>query len=360
MRFDIFSPYSVIIALLIYLVLALSGALMGIRGLILPSGVSILYIVLGASIFILGAHISGRIRTEKPASPGNPPEALLVLLVTSGIILQALNLYILGGIPLLSGYLKARAVTKIWLLSYLIFLPSINMLLAAYPRRRYCIPLIIGATLFALTGYRTTVVVILLSGIITIYYSARPSPRQIGLLLSALAIVAISVGYIAVKSIEWQTWTLNPLELLLYRAGYTLMVFDSLLDHQGATAGKLLYYTLTGYLHSTDPRAIVGEVVLGYRHSTTSLIFGPPLLDFGLPAMVIQMFLLGLILGLMHRIQISLNGIFTGIYSVILAHTIIWVETGPTDLVVWLFYVVAVISVIYVLWRCYPETGGCS
>ncbi|MCG2827904.1 oligosaccharide repeat unit polymerase family protein [Methanothermobacter sp. K4] len=360
MRFDVFSPYSVIAALLIYLALAISGTLMGIRGLKLPSGASILYIALGATIFILGAHISGKIPTEKHDRPGNLGETLLLLLVTAGILLQLLNLYLLGGIPLLSGHLKARAVTKIWLLSYIIFLPSVNMLLAVYPRRRYYIPLILGAALFALTGYRTTVVVILLSGIITIYYSARPSSRQIALLLSALAIVAIAVGYIAVKSIEWQTWTLNPLELLLYRAGYTLMVFDRLLDHQGATGGELLYYTLTGYLHSTDPRAIVGEAVLGYRHSTTSLIFGPPLLDFGLPAMVIQMFLLGLILGSMHRIQIALNGIFTGIYSVILAHTIIWVETGPTDLVVWLFYMVAVISIIYVLWRCYPETGSCS
>ncbi|MGB9837273.1 oligosaccharide repeat unit polymerase family protein [Methanothermobacter sp.] len=360
MRFDIFSPYSVIIALLIYLVLALSGTLMGIRGLKFPSGDSILYIALGAGIFILGAHISGMIRTEKPFSPANPRETLLILLVTTGILLQVLNLYLLGGIPLLSGHLKARAVTKIWLLSYIIFLPSVNMLLAAYPRRMHCIPLVLGATLFALTGYRTTVVVILLSGIITIYYSARPSPREIGLLISALAIVTVAVGYIAVKSIEWQTWTLNPLELLLYRAGYTLMVFDRLLEHQGATGGKLLYYTLTGYLHSTDPRAIVGEAVLGYRHSTTSLIFGPPLLDFGLPAMLIQMFMLGLILGFIHRIQMAVNGIFTGLYSIILAHTIIWIETGPTDLVVWLFYMISLISILYVLWRCYPESGSCS
>ena len=359
MRFDVFSPYSLVAVIIIYLSLALTGTGLGLRGLEPPSALSIIYIATGTVALIAGVYLSsgfriGKIRTHEGSEP------FLVALVIAGILIQAINLYLLGGIPLLSGYLKARAVTKLWFISYLLFLPSINILLAAYPRRKYYIPLIMGAILFALTGYRTTVVVILLSGTITLYYSARPSWRELGVLISALAVAALLVGYVAVKSIEWQTWTLNPVELLLYRAGYTLTVFDRIISLQGATGGKLLYYTLTGYIHSTDPRAIVGEVVLGYSHSTTSTIFGPSLLDFGLHAMLFQMFILGLLLGLMHRIQGVLEGFFTGIYSIILAQTIVWVETGPTDLVVWVFYLIGFISAIYVLWRCYSEAGSCS
>ncbi|MCQ8905004.1 MAG: oligosaccharide repeat unit polymerase family protein [Methanothermobacter sp.] len=359
MRFDVFSPYSLVAVIIIYLAMALAGTGMSLRGLEPPSALSIIYIVTGAAALTAGVYLSSWLRIGEIRTP-ELSESFLVAAVAAGLLIQAINLYILGGIPLFSGYLKARAVTKLWFISYLVFLPSINMLLAAYPERKYYFPLILGAIIFALTGYRTTVVVILLSGTITLYYSLRPSWRELGVLISVLAVAALLVGYVAVKSIEWQTWTLNPVELLLYRAGYTITVFDRILSIQGATGGKLLYYTLTGYLHSIDPRAIVGEAVLGYRHSTTSLIFGPALLDFGLHAMLFQMFIIGLILGLMHRIQGSIGGFFTGIYSILLAQTMVWVETGPTDLVVWIFYLIASISIIYVLWRCYSEAGSCS
>ncbi|MGB4612183.1 MAG: oligosaccharide repeat unit polymerase, partial [Methanothermobacter thermautotrophicus] len=166
MRFDVFSPYSVVAVIIIYLSLALTGTGLGLRGLEPPSALSIIYIATGTVALIAGVYLSsgfriGKIRTHEGSEP------FLVALVIAGILIQAINLYLLGGIPLLSGYLKARAVTKLWFISYLLFLPSINILLAAYPRRKYYIPLIMGAILFALTGYRTTVVVILLSGTIT-------------------------------------------------------------------------------------------------------------------------------------------------------------------------------------------------
>ena len=48
-------------------------------------------------------------------------------IVSVGIILQIINIALLGGIPLFSATLKAKAATKIWLISYIIFLPSINV-----------------------------------------------------------------------------------------------------------------------------------------------------------------------------------------------------------------------------------------
>jgi oligosaccharide repeat unit polymerase len=91
----------------------------------------------------------------------------------------------------------------------------------------------------------------------------------------------------------------------------------------------------------------VGDVVLGYKHSSTSTIFGPALLDFGTWALALQMFILGLILKLMHLIQKQKKGIFTAFYAVILAQTLVWIETGPTDLVVWIFYFISIGLILY-------------
>jgi len=157
----------------------------------------------------------------------------------------------------------------------------------------------------------------------------------------------VVVGYVAVMSIEWQAWTSTPIELLFYRAGYTMQVLDHAVFRQGSTHGQLLYNTLMGFFKSTDPRVIVGSATIGKAHSTTSTIFGPALLDFGLYAMLLQMAIIGFVMNLIYKVQANVKSIFIGLYGILLAHLIIWIETGPTDLVVWLFYLISIIILIY-------------
>ena len=71
-------------------------------------------------------------------------ELIIIGFVALGILLQIINIALLGGIPLFSATLKAKAATKIWLLSYIIFLPSINILLARYNRQSHYMLLFIG------------------------------------------------------------------------------------------------------------------------------------------------------------------------------------------------------------------------
>ena len=143
-------------------------------------------------------------------------------------------------------------------------------------------------------------------------------------------------------SIEWQQWTLNPIQLVFYRAGFTLSVFDRIVDMAGATHGAMFYNTFT----PGHPRYIVGDVVLGYHKMITPTIFGPAMLDFGYIALAIQMFMIGLFLRLLHSAHKLADGVFTAIYAVILAHTLIWIETGPTDFIVWLFYAFAAVALV--------------
>jgi oligosaccharide repeat unit polymerase len=352
-KFDIFSPMVFVLLVIIYLISSQTAFHYHIHKLVGVDVYTIGVIFLGILFYIIGIALSYYFLKNKKISINTEKinkifsKRLVLSLVIIGILLQIANLIYLGGIPLFSGYLKARAATKIWLLSYLIFLPSINILIAKYDDKKYYLLFILGLALFVATGYRTTAMAIVISVLITTYYTRDLPWKYLTLSIIAIFILLVVVGYVAVMSIEWQSWTSTPIELLFYRAGYTLQVLDHAVFRQGSTHGQLLYNTLMGFFKSTDPRVIVGSATIGKAHSTTSTIFGPALLDFGLYAMLLQMAIIGFVMNLIYKVQANVKSIFIGLYGILLAHLIIWIETGPTDLVVWLFYLISIIILIY-------------
>ena len=352
-KYDIFSPMVFVLLVIIYLTFSEIAFHYHLHKLVGVDLYTVGLIVLGIVFYIIGILLSNYFLKNKEISINSEKidkifcERLVLSLVIIGILLQIVNLIYLGGIPLFSGHLKARAATRIWLLSYLIFLPSINILIAKYDNRKYYLLFILGLLLFVSTGYRTTAMAIVISVLITSYYTKDLPWKYLILSVIAIFILLIVVGYVAVKSIEWQTWSSTPIELLFYRAGYTLQVLDHAAFRQGSTHGQLLYNTLMGFFKSSDPRVIVGSATIGKAHSTTSTIFGPALLDFGSYAMALQMIILGFIINLIYKVQINVKSIFIALYAILMAHLIIWIETGPTDLVVLLFYLISIIILIY-------------
>ena len=366
-NFDLFNPLILVVMTILFLIIAMPMWYF-YQELPSPNLDLYLYIGLGLLFFIFGVFLSNYILSKKYKIDANynikkvlNPEKLslsdsysrneliLVGLVLLGILLQVINIALLGGIPLFSATLKAKAATKIWLISYIIFLPSINLLLARYNRKSHYILLLIGLVLFALTGYRTTPIAIMLSALITLYYTRDVDLKYIILAILAIAVVLLAVGFIAVQAISWQHWSLNPVELVSYRAAFTLNILSKAIENQFATMGNLFYATLTGFFTHSDARVLVGQATLGQVHSITSTIFGPALLDFGILGMILQMFLLGLILKTLHSIQNYKKEIFSAFYGILLAQTIIWIETGPTDVVVWLFYIIGIFLIIHFL-----------
>lgn len=363
-NFDLFNPLIIVVMAILFLIIAMPMWYF-YQELPSPNLDLYLYIGLGLLFFIFGVFLSNYIIGKKfkidvgsaPKKVLNPEklslsdsyskkEMILVGLVLLGILLQIINIALLGGIPLFSATLKAKAATKIWLISYIIFLPSINVLLARYNRKSHYLLLLIGLVLFALTGYRTTPIAIMLSALITLYYTRDVDVKYIILAILAIAVVLLAVGFIAVQAISWQHWSLNPIELVSYRAAFTLNILSKAIENQCATMGNLFYATLTGFFTHSDARVLVGQATLGQVHSITSTIFGPALLDFGIVGMIIQMLLLGFILKTLHSIQNYKKEIFTAFYGILLAQTIIWIETGPTDVVVWLFYLIGIFLII--------------
>ena len=358
--FDLFHPL-IIVALVILFILIAMPMWYFYKQIPAPNMDLYIYIAVGLSFFILGIYASNYLMKNKFVLPNknsintqklslfekySKNELILVGLVLFGIILQIVNLVYLGGIPLFSATLKARATTKIWLVSYIIFMPFINILLAKYNRKSHYILLLVGAFLFVLTGYRTTPIAIMLSALITLYYTRDIDFKYILLAIISIAVVLIVVGFIAVQAISWQHWTLNPLELVSHRAAFTLDIFSTAIQNQFQTGGSLFYSTLTGFFTHVDPRVIVGNVTTGREHSITATIFGPAILDFGIIGMIIQMFILGLILKTLHAIQNHKKRVTSAFYGILLAQTIIWIETGPTDIVVWLFYLIGICIII--------------
>jgi len=388
-KLDIFNPYILVILILAFILVAIP-ILYFSDELPSPSFQLYIFIFIGILFFIIGLEFpniitkfsrefKNKINTLKNVNRDKISfssinsqkfksllgfkslEYIILAGVLIVMIVQIANFLFIGGIPLLSGALKINTPPRIWLISYIFFIIGINILFSKYNRKIYYLILIIGLGLFTLTGYRTTPIAILLSVFITLYYSKNMKIRYQILFITIIPTLLIIVGFVAVHAIEWQNWRLNPLELISYRAGFTLNILDRAIPLAGSTHGKLFYNTLTGFFNPmiptlsnyVDPRVIVGEIVTGKAHSITSTIFGPAILDFGSVGMTVQMFLIGFILKLLHITQKYFKGISTAFYGIILAQTIIWIETGPTDFIVWIFYLLGIITIIYYIHYIY-------
>lgn len=363
-KIDLFNPLIIVLLIVIFVLIALPSWYVT-EELHTPENPMYYFILIGIIFFILGIYtpnlfskyskkfkeifkIQDNKKLDKLPLFGNytKTEKILLSIVIIGILLQIINLVHLGGIPLFSSVLKSKAATKIWLLSYILYLPGINLLLVKFNRKTHYLLLIIGLGLFALTGYRTTPIAILLSSFITLYYTRDFKTKHYAIFTLIILVLFILIGFIAMKSIVGQQWRIGALELVSYRSAFTLNIFDKITRREFLTGGYLFYSTLTGFFNSVDPRVVVGQVVMLQNQSLTSTIFGPATLDFGLWGMCIQMFFLGFILKIMHILQKYKKGILTAFYAIILAQTIIWIETGPTDIVVWIFYIISIILIL--------------
>ncbi|MCK9152400.1 oligosaccharide repeat unit polymerase family protein [Methanobacterium alcaliphilum] len=364
-RIDIFSPLIIIFVILAFLALAVVGIEFRMRGLKPVLSLTYVYIFFGILSFIIGFFIAKLIekRISKNYDIKNNirsffdvisdnnhfTEKLMLIIVFLALLLQIVNLYFMNEIPLFSGLLKAKAFNSLTIISYIIFLPAINFLIAKFYRKRYFLIVFFGAILFAATGYRATTLAIVISILITTFYTNGRRFRYFLILTPIILILGLIIGYIACLSIEWQQWDVNPLSLVFIRAGYTLTVLDYIVRMQNPNPGLLTYYIITGFFKSVDPRLVLGQIVFQKDMSITATMFGPAVLELGFIGVGLQMFFLGIVLELLHFIQKIKDGLYTAFYSIGLSYTIVWVETSPADLAVWIYYLLAIVLIL----NCY-------
>lgn len=340
-KIDYFNPLILVAGILAFLMMGYIGSF-NYRFENPLSAEVIVTVIFACIIFALGYFITKYKADIKGCDFNFLSEKLLLGLAVVALILQALNLVMLGGIPLFDSALKANATTNIWRVAYPLFLITLNLLLARYYDRKYLALIVIGALIFGLNGYRTSVLGIMGSSFITLYYLNKISRRFGIIFIAVIAVGIMAVGYIASQSIATQHWTLNPLELVFYRAGFTLEVFEKIIPLAGTTNGHVLSMIFS----SGSPRTFIGEYVLHYNVCLTSTLFGPVMLDFGYIGLTIQMIFMGAFLGILNKLK---QGFGIGIYSFILTHTIIWIETGPTDIMIWFLYLIGLVYIIMCL-----------
>ena len=342
-KIDFFHPYIVPVLILAVLVMGYIGSF-NYRFEDPLNTQTILTIIFACIVFVIGVVMASKIFTiEKNVQIDFLSEKILVIFIIVALVLQSLNMVLLGGIPLFNSVLKSNATTNLWRIAYPLFLILINILLAKYYNRKYLILVLAGALIFGLNGYRTSVVGILASVFITMYYTKKISRRLGIIFVIIIAAGAIAIGYIASQSIANQTWTLNPIELVFYRLAFTLEVFEKIIPLAGTTHGHILSMIFS----SGSPRSFIGNYVLHYDVCLTSSLFGPVMLDFGYIGLTIQMLFMGAFLKIIH--SLAKKGIGIGIYSIILTHTLIWIETGPTDIMIWFLYLLGLILIILAL-----------
>ena len=342
-KIDFFHPYIVPVLILAVLVMGYIGSF-NYRFEDPLNTQTILTIIFACIVFVIGVVMASKIFTiEKNVQIDFLSEKILVIFIIVALVLQSLNMVLLGGIPLFNSVLKSNATTNLWRIAYPLFLILINILLAKYYNRKYLILVLAGALVFGLNGYRTSVVGILASVFITMYYTKKISRRLGIIFVIIIAAGAIAIGYIASQSIANQTWTLNPIELVFYRLAFTLEVFEKIIPLAGTTHGHILSMIFS----SGSPRSFIGNYVLHYDVCLTSSLFGPVMLDFGYIGLTIQMLFMGAFLKIIH--SLAKKGIGIGIYSIILTHTLIWIETGPTDIMIWFLYLLGLILIILAL-----------
>lgn len=336
---DFFQPMIIVVSILMFLSMGYIGSFN--YRFEDPLDLEVILILLFACIvFAAGTLITKyKITVNQPREFHLISERLLIILAVIGLILQSMNMVLLGGIPLFDSVLKANATTNLWRIAYPLFLITVNALLAKNYKKRYLILVLLGALVFGLNGYRTSVLGILGSVFITLFYVGKIN-RKIGIAFIILMVIGtLGVGYIASQSIANQHWTLNPLELVFYRFAFTLEVFERIIPLGGSTKGHILSMIFS----SGSPRTFIGQYVLHENVCITSTLFGPVYLDFGVIGLTVQMLFMGVFLELVSKLK---KGIGVGIYSIILTHTLIWIETGPTDIMIWFLYLLGLILII--------------
>ncbi|MDY1590807.1 MAG: hypothetical protein RBS85_01380 [Methanofastidiosum sp.] len=235
-----------------------------------------------------------------------------------------INLVIMGELPLIMPETRELSLTPLFVLGYSFVLISNNfgLLKEKYPFN--LIFPVISLFLFSIYGFRTYIILLIFSSIVTLYLTDKKQKIVYFGLIGL--IVTISLGYITVLLLP-QNWKLNPFELLWYRFTFTFDVFDKICSTARFNLFgdySLLAETTTGYL--------ISQKILNYSHNITSTIFGPPIFDGGFVEVCIFTFLTSISLFKIYN-ETKSNSLLIPYYGLILSIFIVSIEISPYPLI---------------------------
>jgi uncharacterized membrane protein len=143
----------------------------------------------------------------------------------------------------------------------------------------------------AVTGYKANVLVLIVAFLLYNYKNNKISAKKI-FLIGIFTVLFLGIMAKAILSSSGQSWSLNFLEILSYRAYFDLMTLEKIIVYPTALYGKIAF--------TPGGESLIGEIIHGYRHNITSTLFGPIYLDLGYYSLIFSL-IFGIISKLIYK-----------------------------------------------------------
>jgi len=323
------------------------------------SDLAFITIVLGLLAFAIGVATARHDKGEMPM--GRSARELGTLLFTIGLVFLAIDLSIAGELPIFQPEARRKLVVVYTMLAEL--LPPGAMLLIAHlgwERRTGAIELrkarvhafmvlIASLLLISTLGFRTQVLVTLLGGVIAMYLTGLLGFIEVAGALMAAGGVAVLTGYLRARI---QHSPVSVFTVLTSRIGLTMSVYDFLVRRFmpfGANKGYTFLASFSSLIPGLPgpklgPRTIVARLFGVTGISMTSTLLGTVVLDFGIPGVLVFMFLLGHVLGTGYHCARTQQPLAVGLYSLLLSYSLVGIETGIVDFNVLMMFLLSYLA----------------
>jgi len=206
---------------------------------------------------------------------------------------------------------------------------------------------LVSVVLMALLGYRTQVILVMLASCFAAFLTKVITGTETVLVLAGTG--GLGLLLTSLRDIILQT-QIGIIEAVQARVSVTLDIYDMMANLGGVfgyTKGEVHIAAVSFFARmmprvAYSPRRYIAEMV-GMDVSATSTILGPLAVDFGLIGVFVGMAFLGYLLSRLYKHKTPLG---ISLYCVVLAYSIIGIETGIVDLEVILIFF---FSFLYVL-----------
>lgn len=264
-----------------------------------------------------------------------------------GLLFWVLDILLFGGFPLLTPEARGSLDTTYTMLSHALPVGCVMAIIICRNRTSSFLLVLVSVVLMALLGYRTQVILVMLASCFAAFLTKVITGTETVLVLAGTG--GLGLLLTSLRDIILQT-QIGIIEAVQARVSVTLDIYDMMANLGGIfgyTKGEVHIAAVSFFARmmprvAYSPRRYIAEMV-GMDVSATSTILGPLAVDFGLIGVFVGMAFLGYLLSRLYKHKTPLG---ISLYCVVLAYSIIGIETGIVDLEVILIFF---FSFLYVL-----------
>lgn len=266
-----------------------------------------------------------------------------IILIIIGVVFTILDLLWVRGVPLFDPASRKFLSVLYTALSHLLPVGfAIVVSSSKLSNKKIFLYAAAFSALIVLLGYRTQVMILLLSTIFSMYYSGKIKNKILFSSFFVLGLVVFGLSFLRHMVLGIGG---NP---LTSRIDLTMSVFDIIVKNFTGTYEGIIHnsiFSSYGLIpgSKSGPRTLIANSIGITGVTITPTIFGAVLMDFGLLGLIPYFGILGILMGISQKIGENLKGAYLGFYSVMASYLIVGIETGILDLDVVMIYLLGAI-----------------